>query len=69
MTYEFWITMLANWGPMVVVLAGFLWFCSRINRGAAKPFQDKTMDAMDRNTAALERIAVALEKRNERSGA
>jgi hypothetical protein len=53
-----------NWFPMLLLIAVWLFFLARIRKGGyAPPYVSAQLDEMKRQTALMERIAVALESR------
>lgn len=67
---EEWITVFVTWIPILLLIAAFVWFGRRQGMGAKGPsgaslielYEQQVAETRKMNTA-LDRIAVALEKR------
>lgn len=56
--------LLINWGPMLLLIAVWLYFLTRMKKGTwVAPWQKEQAETLKAATKALERIAAALEKR------
>jgi hypothetical protein len=58
-----WVGTLINWFPMLLIFGVWIWFVRRMQGGHYNRYQKECLDMQRRYTEALERIAVALEKR------
>jgi ATP-dependent Zn protease len=59
-----WMGTLINWFPMLLLAAVWIFFIFRMRRGPYGKYQQDCMALMQRQVDVLERIAVALEKKN-----
>jgi hypothetical protein len=60
-----WENLVINWGPMLLLIAVWVFFHTRMKSGGWQPpWQKEQAQRMDAATSALERIAKALEKRS-----
>jgi Trk-type K+ transport system membrane component len=64
MSRQDWISLLVNWLPFIVLIVVFV----ALSRGGGRTsnFYEQQIAELKRNNTMLERIAVALEKRNEK---
>jgi ATP-dependent Zn protease len=58
------VRILLNWFPMFFLIGVWVFFMFRMRKGPLWQFQRDGLDVQRRQAEALERIAVALEKRS-----
>ena len=59
-----WASLLYNWGPILLMIGFWFMIMRKITAGRQGKYIDRSMAFMDRQEQLLERIAVALERRN-----
>ena len=66
MENDAWSALLTTWAPILLMIGLWLYFVRRLSVGRHAKHLERSMAFMDRQEQLLERIAVALERRNGR---
>ena len=64
MDSDAWWALLTTWAPILLMIGLWLFFMRRFSAGRYAKHVERSMAFMDRQEQLLERIAVALERRN-----
>jgi ATP-dependent Zn protease len=66
MDNDAWSALAYTWAPIILMIGFWLFFMRRMSIGRQGKYMDRSIAFMDRQEQLLERIAVALERRNGR---
>ena len=63
---DIWASLAFTWGPILLMIAFWLYFTGRLGAGKRGSYLARNLELMERQERLLERIATALERRNAR---
>jgi hypothetical protein len=66
MDNDAWSALLYTWSPILLMIGFWVFIMKRYGAGRQAKYTERSLAFMDRQEQLLERIAVALERRNSR---